>query len=497
MNMRTSVLLVVVAVAGCSPRGNHTVAIDSDQDFLVDEQGRQLIGQLAPRDSRGNYVYADLATARSETDGDVTVSLVGTTLQRTDGDLIDGVIFDSSSNWQFRVEHEIADETSCSDQPTSAKIHYRVTMREGGEEAWSDLCPDSCAVPVQGRWTDLGLYGPNSSTDQWFTFACTEAVAYKCIGYWAWPPWDDVDEYQACTRMAMFDACAENIPGTFDGTTVGMWSLDPNEPNPDKRYHGQPDYFDDWDQSQSIDPTKPYFEGGWASGGMGAICVSKYRFQTVKPDFCVGRMPDPRFDPSGQFCDEILLSSLRNRGALTVSESPIYDRGLYTWRHSSGRTLTTVRGYYASPVSDHLHPPEPGYCPVRSCCDSGWAGTCPGSPNDNWAHGFEGIVWTQIDAGPRLDQERVELQTCYDGVRNYANAAASTTTTGSGTVEPPTDYDDCRTEGYIFKNPQLFHTRPLRRYYNPAIDDYLATTKARPAGYTKGGVVLGHIVVRR
>jgi len=185
------------------------------------------------------------------------------------------------------------------------------------------------AVAMPGEWLSFILM----AQPQKVTFACRTGVAAKCDGwgYSVTSQWPDhtkngianhsngYDMMQACTQMARADYCGVGAPNTLDGTPI--WINDAFAPDEVREGFA--------------------FEAAWAGRAFAdgrplaptpVVCLSKLRWSTLPlGGDCPLRVPDPRVDGKGQFCDDLSPSDMERAGARIYSSSTYIDAGLYTF----------------------------------------------------------------------------------------------------------------------------------------------------------------------
>lgn len=185
------------------------------------------------------------------------------------------------------------------------------------------------ALAMPGQWLSHMYWAqPNG-----VTFACRTGVAAKCDGWGysvtsQWPNQTNngivsnakgYDLMQACTQMARADYCGVGAPNTLDGTPI---------------------WINDAFTAPDAPPTSFAFEAAWAGRAWGdgrpfaftpVVCLSKLRWSTLPlGGDCPLRLPDPRVDAKGKFCDDISPTHMESAGALLYSSSTYIDAGLYT-----------------------------------------------------------------------------------------------------------------------------------------------------------------------
>jgi hypothetical protein len=141
-----------------------------------------------------------------------------------------------------------------------------------GEGTWVKACPadgttKGQALALPGTWDSKGVYQATPGT---FSFACTVAVAAKCVRQWSYLPGSEL--HLACTRMARADYCGRDESQTQDGTPVGVWDTDGVSPAtpPAQR------------------PPNAHFEAAWTSRG--AVCMDHPRWPDQNPQ-CAAALP--------------------------------------------------------------------------------------------------------------------------------------------------------------------------------------------------------------
>ena len=263
-----------------------------------------------------------------------------------------GLLFDADGGDGSTVAMRIADVFS-PDQ-TGGGWQYALEQQDPGTGGWVPACAEPApvvppidppvspprAIAMNGPWDPDGTYLAN---DDNVSFACSTGAIGKCAewGYpvTATPPTvtehgqpvtvTGADMAQACSRMARADFCETGVTNTLEGTPI---------------------LFDDIFRTPP-DTTGYVFEAAWPgvayTGGpplhTPAICLSKLRWSTLPfGGGCSLRIPDPRIDSKGVFCEDMTAEQLEQAGALVYSWSTILDAGLYSYViPSSSITLTT------------------------------------------------------------------------------------------------------------------------------------------------------------
>lgn len=216
--------------------------------------------------------------------------------------------------------------------PNGTPYHYEVydITRNG-----SPLCSgENVAVAVPGTFdaTATLLAGTND-----ITFACALGAAAKCINLGFAPSiasqggsFGDTDSFLACERMLRFEL--------MQGTSATLFNT-------------QVDLVDDAGVL-TLSESWPV-EAAWTSDG--PLCLSRHRWNTMPLNY--SDLPDPRLDPSGEFCDDIIPPNidvfppaLTAQGVRMVSYSNIKADALLSWRKqgTSGQLpshyITTTEG---------------------------------------------------------------------------------------------------------------------------------------------------------
>jgi hypothetical protein len=318
-------------------------------------------------------------------------------------------------------------------QAAPGQHSYVVERRPPGGPTWAPLCKGwNRALPHGGTWNATG--GHDVSSTQ-FIFACIDNVVVKCTN-WGYAPWRSYignplwSYHQSCTRMAMADYCGNGKSYTEERTQIDL---------SDKLGFRAPDM------------DLP-FEAGWKPGG--ALCLSKLRWQTLKPGGNCPTVPDPRRHGGAPPCDGYSdRPGLIGLGAHLFSGSAFVDKGLWRWQNGDD-AYTTTSGYWSSIPAD-LQRPAPGYD----------------------MFGFEGAVFSPTAPPEVRPLADVPLY-------SYRSTGGRHLTTTQAT--PPAGYGDQVLEGYIYPPsggaPTASAAR-LVRYQRGVTDVYLTTTRPPPPGF--------------
>jgi ADYC domain-containing protein len=334
------------------------------------------------------------------------------------------------------------------------------------------------AIAMPGSWTADGFYF-TSPTFTGVSFACKTGVAAKCDGWGyavtATPPTVTVngvtttatgpDLMQACTRMARADYCALGMPNTIDGTPIHI----------DDAFHAQ------------VPVTGYHPEAAWrgiaGSGTKGflrlpALCLSKLRWSTLPLGGGCPLLPDPRTDPKGKFCEDLVSvdavdsAALEQQGALVFSSSSFLDAGLYTYTDlATGTRLTT-----SSLVPQVLGQPPAWTIPRPTGVPFPVVGQAA-------QPAFEATVLAPtLPAGvPAAGLVQLISYRC-------AGDLVTTTT-------PPAD-PSCRpiaVEGYVYP-PSAPGRAPLRRWHSPTTTPHAYTTTTAASTMIANGWKLDEVV---
>lgn len=204
---------------------------------------------------------------------------------------------------------------------------YEVEYRMRGWSSWYLLCGTSAleneAIPVRGYWAASAVYTNMAGA---FTFACRNGVAYKAVA-WGYAPWISVPHFQAAVRAGRADYCGNGRSFTVPGTPIEIFDSAGIRPEISPPLY--PEFL---------------FEAAWAvdlspNAPRGAVCLSKLRWEQLRPDpsvppspyepgGCPG-LPDPRTSPNARYCDELEdgrprlvdYEWMRSQGALVFTKS--------------------------------------------------------------------------------------------------------------------------------------------------------------------------------
>ncbi|WNG34050.1 hypothetical protein F0U61_10690 [Archangium violaceum] len=249
----------------------------------------------------------------------------------------------------------------------------------GDEGGGGNLCEskENWALAVPHTWTASGELRPNES---YFTFACLPGagveygsiapggVIAKCID-WGFPPWStsslpNVAEnarqlHQACVRMATADYCGEGKANTLEGTPIyfldqGSLPIEveahirvkkegrlpvyklPPEADPEKEAPGETELEEvDLESLTTRAQGDFQFEALWGIDDCGRVqarCVSKTRWDSLAADGACGKLRP---------CGKMTRRQLQQSNVLFVSYSSPIDKGLYLFKHSGNKYLTT------------------------------------------------------------------------------------------------------------------------------------------------------------
>jgi hypothetical protein len=247
-------------------------------------------------------------------------------------------------------------------EPDSRGRPRYIVQRMDGN-AWVPLCPNGdLAYAANGRirigTTADGLWLRRNY------FACRDSAAAKVIRW----NYSGTHADGAALRAARADYCANGQTHTFDGTRILIMD----------RLGYAAGAIDDDTVAPIGDavPTEPfYFEAAWHDK-VGAICLSKLRWDSLPPGgYCPTALPDPRVKGSGGvFCEDLVgpVTSLREflaspalSGGIVFTSSQYNERTLVTWRKSDDRIVSTdhwdnsrvrnhppAEGFFIDPVAD-------------------------------------------------------------------------------------------------------------------------------------------------
>ncbi len=251
----------------------------------------------------------------SESGVPIAEGLAGTTFEDTRGDLLaieDDSVFGSLSG------------------PSATNFSYRVYQIT---KYGAPLCSgDNIAIAIPGHFdgnADLKVSGGE------FSLACAAGAAAKCVNLGFAPASGsvgDTDSFQACQRMLRFEV-EKGTSATLFGTQVDIM----DDEGIMRRREGWP------------------IEAAWTSDG--PLCLSKLRWSMLP--FGYAGLPDPRLDPTAQYCDDFIPQSidviaphLGSLGIRMVSFSAIEGDALLTWAKlgstgvGPGNFVTTTQGEY-------------------------------------------------------------------------------------------------------------------------------------------------------
>ena len=267
---------------------------------------------------------------------------------------------------------------------------YVVEYRLGSTGAWTPLCPDGdYAYVVRGMINDYslrGTYDPNQTPNPNVpggvgTFVCRKSAAAKAIRAGYSPSYKTASGeqegvyFETATRVMRADYCGLGKPNTLDGTSVLLYDL--------LGYAGDGVRDDGEPPLPPRDPEHPFFfEAAWAGKGRlaHALCLSKLRWQTLKPfkphSQCDAKIPDPRLrnNPSAKFCEDLGLGSmpfldflqlLGSQGAWMYSSSQFNDPAVWHWTgplrpDGTFDVFATTEGFWGG-IWHPSDPPAPGY----------------------------------------------------------------------------------------------------------------------------------------
>lgn len=389
--MRHTLLLILVAVAGCvasdldaaDPGAAGDPATSTTIQLLAgeSEQGRHILGSFADTLLAGGIHFRVSATSTSPAGFTLSVNPAGvggangTHLIADDGAWppIDHVGADpwfvgmilSGPGGQLRVR-SVATITATLGPAVQSTVYFldHRAVSPGVLGPWVDYCPDgSGAIPLAGYYDSRRIHQPGP----WISFACADAVPQKCNG-WGYPagpggPGDVAwDHHQACTAMANADYCRSGTPYTREKTPILIRDYSPAYAMPLPNDVGHPSPFPG-------DPDTYYFEAGWRPGDLAPVCLSKIRWASLPPDPCPAVLADPRTSQgdNAKFCDDMTIDEIHSRGALIVNGSKMMDAPLGRWRNpATGDIVQTIRGFYVdrdgTPGPDPASTiPFPGY----------------------------------------------------------------------------------------------------------------------------------------
>jgi hypothetical protein len=194
-------------------------------------------------------------------------------------------------------------------------------------------------------WRRDGLHEADARR---ISFACTGAVAYKCVT-WGYHPGADPSSlgwraHQACTRMARADYCGNGHTHTRVNTEIVFYDFAGVTRPPPRTFPGP----EGWPPR----PGQTFFEAAWKAGANGAVCMSRVRWQSLTPiSGCTDtELQYPGADTRIGFCEDIDWSQGAGAdGTLLFNESHYDDLGLHIWINGNDR-VSTVRGFFEVPL---------------------------------------------------------------------------------------------------------------------------------------------------
>jgi hypothetical protein len=263
--------------------------------------------------------------------------------KRLGADQMAGLTFENVYGFRMRIDSAFQD---------GDLQKFFVSFEEGG---WHPLCRDgryAVAMP-RCRGYECDFDPPGEIV---WGFACAGSAEARALE-WGYGPIESLPHSIAAVRLAMADYCSDNTSHTIDGTEVLAYDLDG---------HGGGLQLDSEDHDVGV-PSSPaddngdglpfLFEAAWVGDRSAALCLSKYRWQSLPlGHLCQGSLPDPRLlrFPFAAFCEDLvprpndgglgLLRGLRAKGAVVFSSSKFNEIGLWVWRNVQGRYLTTTSG---------------------------------------------------------------------------------------------------------------------------------------------------------
>jgi hypothetical protein len=225
-------------------------------------------------------------------------------------------------------------------------VRYAIQVRTSRNAPWTAVCGNRTAVPMRGSFGRDGF----RNDDDAITFACADGVASKCPEWGYRPanhPSDPLwDYFQACTRMARNDLCADGTAHTFEGTPIAFRDESTLTDIPEP-----PDTFTE-PASWPPPPDAYFYEAAWRAGRRTPRCLARTRWSVLPPgDLCGGLLKDPRLDVEAKTCEDLLDDPAGIDDALIFSASHYNDLAMHRWE-VEGDLISTINGYYAAPGSD-------------------------------------------------------------------------------------------------------------------------------------------------
>ncbi|HEX8114699.1 MAG TPA: ADYC domain-containing protein, partial [Kofleriaceae bacterium] len=408
----------------------------------MENQGTHLLGALLdPLGNEPGY-HPNVISSAVTADGQaVTVQFDGSAALRS-GDhrgadpFFNGMILTGSEGAKVRL--------------TVSRGGYDVAFYklEGlGPTGWANLCDHDGddAVPLAGKWQRSGFH--ETAPDR-ISFACTGAVAYKCL-VWGYLAGSDSTSlgwraHQACTRMARGDYCANGHSHTREGTTITIYDFAGVTSPPPLHFDGVVDW--------APNPNRMFFEAAWSDGAHPASCLSRLRWQSLPlgPLCDDGDLRDPRLDTGVRFCEDIAWPPPGSEptGALLFNASRYTDMALHVWQRGDDM-VSTVQGFYQLPNVIQPFPSVGPYEHIRN----------------------DGSVLRSL----RSDQDRAS----YEDLWLYRNGSDFVV---AGASRPPPGFTPGSFEGFAAKQ-QSPGMLPFNLYIHQDTGDTLSTTGTPDAAY--------------
>lgn len=200
---------------------------------------------------------------------------------------------------------------------------YVVSYRSTSSSYWYPLCTGGGrneAVPFRGYF--------DRANDSWMAdstqlgFACHDSAVFKVIA-WGYAPEVHPRHFMAALRAARADYCGTGDGYTYRGTEIDIYDLDGIRPRPAAAH--------------------PYrFEAAWMADEMdgefpvnlGALCLSKLRWQSLSPDTPMpGTQACTSLPHGGEFEIQCDARTLGTGGEPTAED--------YNWMRANGAVVYT------------------------------------------------------------------------------------------------------------------------------------------------------------
>lgn len=382
--MRHAPLILGVVLAGCigEPEPDATEAVqaatptppEEDELSYDRDQGRFVLGSTPDTywPAPGPYfrILSDQTTFTLSVpsagprgvDGTYLVGDTGLLTYRKASPWFDGKVMLAETGEQVRIASS-KQIIAGSIVSTLYFLEY-LEVTPGGSE-WVDYCGPAGdgALPLHGYFDRNRKH---VADDDYISFSCRDGTSRKCNS-WGYPAGnggpgtDNWDFHQACIGMTSALYCGDGVPYTREKTPIllrdavsgygddGPYNFGHPTPLP-----GLPDSY--------------YIESAWKRNGR-PFCLSKFRWQALSPEQCMGQLLDPRYtrNSEAKFCDDYTIAQLLAQpNVVLVNGSKMMDAGLHRWRKpGTNDYVTTIRGFFidrngdGAPDSDAT-PPFPG-----------------------------------------------------------------------------------------------------------------------------------------